>query len=114
MGQSITTYPTNTHRDLSTVLIDMRTKKIRQKGLSFSVKIKKLDGKVISRRSSIKMKVFNFLKAGGNEFKWIYLCVTYKPGIYNEGKYYPKDKHEILNAWQSFTEEDLIMEALTY
>ena len=92
----------------------MRAKKIRQKGLSFFIKIKKLDGGVISRRSSIKKKIFNYFQANRNEFKWIYLCVTYKPGFINEGKYHPNEEHEFLNAWRSFTEEDLIKDALAY
>jgi len=92
----------------------MKTKKIRQNGLSFYVKIKFLDGKVISRRSPIKMRVWNFLQASLNEFKSIYLCITYKKGIINEGKYKFEEKHELINAWKSFTEEDLIREALTY
>lgn len=92
----------------------MRAKKIRQKGLSFFVKIKKLDGKVISRRSPQKKKISIFLEANRNEYAWIYILVTYKPGIFNEGKYYPQDDHEVMNAWRSFTEEDLIKEALAY
>jgi len=87
-------------------------KAVRKKELSFYVKIKKLNGKVISRRSPIKRKVFNFLQAGISEFKSIYLCVTYKRGFRNEGKYTFDQKHELLNAWRSFTEEDLIRDII--
>jgi len=62
----------------------------------------------------MKRKVLIFLKAVKNEFKWVYLSVVYKKGIMNEGKYYWEERHEIFNAWQSFTDEDLIREALTY
>lgn len=87
-------------------------KRIKQKGLSFYLKIKLLDGKVISRRSPIKRKILLFSKAGINEFKWIYLRVTYKPSIYNDGKYYTYE--DFLNAWKSFTAEKLINEAINY
>jgi hypothetical protein len=85
----------------------------RKTGLSFFVKIKKLDGRVVSRRSPAKRKVYNFLQAGSAKFKWIYLKVTYKPGLANEGKYSFDQKHELLNAWQCFTEENLIKDVIT-
>ena len=45
-------------------------------------------------------------------FKSCYLKVTYQPGIVNEGVYH--NKPDLLNAWQQFTEDDLIREALKY
>ena len=86
----------------------------RQKGLSFYVVIKKPNGKVLSRLSPQKSKVSRFLQANWENYAQIYLKVTYKPGIINEGVYLPKDKHEVMNAWNSFTSEDLIKDALTY
>jgi len=91
-----------------------KRKTITQKGLTFSVKIKKTNGEVVSRRSPIKRKVFNFLQAGRMEYVWIYLLVAYKKGVYNDGKYYQKYDAELIKAWQAFTEENLINDALTY
>ena len=89
-----------------------RKKATRKNGLSFYVKIKLLDGKVISRRSPIKRKVLNFLQANGTEFKWVYLLVTYKPGFYNDGKYKMDQVDELWKAWRAFTEESLIKEVI--
>ena len=85
---------------------------LRTKGLSFFVKVKKLNGKVVSRRSPIKNKIFRFLQANTDSYAWIYLKVSYKPGFINEGKYTFDQKHELLNAWRSFTEEDLIKDII--
>ena len=83
-------------------------------GLVFSAKIKYLDGKVTNRRSHSKRKIYNFLPKDPTGINWIYINVTYKPGIYNDGKYLSNQLDEMMNAWLIFTEEDLIKDALTY
>ena len=88
--------------------------RITKKKLSFYVKIKKINGEVISRRSPYKTRVLNFIKATSFKFQWIYLLVTYKRGLFNDGKYYQNQKNELMNAWQSFTDEDLIRDVLSY
>lgn len=85
----------------------------RKKGLSFYVSIKKLNGKVIKRQSPIKMKVFYFLQANSEKYARIFIRITYKPGLVNEGEYTFDQKNEMINAWQSFTDEDLIKDAIT-
>jgi hypothetical protein len=89
-------------------------KRVKQKGLSFYVKIKKLNGEVISKQSGAKKTIWNLFEPQILGFKWIYIRVTYKPGFYNDGKYTFDQKHELLNAWRSFTEEDLIRDVINY
>ena len=84
----------------------------RKTGLSFYTKIKLLDGKVISRRSPKKTMIYNFLKANKNQFKWVYIKVTYKPKIYNDGKYKTGEWEELMRAWKTFTEESFIREVI--
>jgi len=91
-----------------------KRKTITGAGLSFFCRIKLINGEVVSRRSPIKLKVFNFIQARKTKFKTIYLLVTYKKGIYNDGFYRQNQYDEFLKAWQSFTEENLIKDALTY
>ena len=85
---------------------------LKQRGLQFYAKIKYLDGKVTSRRSSIKRKITTFLPHDSNEIKWIYIKVAYKPNMINEGKYLAKDFDEMWKAWNCFTEEDLIKDVI--
>ena len=87
---------------------------LRKLGLSFYAKIEDSNGLVTIRLSSIKRKIFNFLTKAPVRFKSIYLRVTYKPGIINEGKYKSDQIDEMWNAWRSFTDEGLIKDALTY
>jgi hypothetical protein len=54
------------------------------------------------------MKIFNFLRLAGEPFKYIYIRVTYKPMVINEGRYTQKDMKELWNAWRCFTDEELI------
>lgn len=64
----------------------MSKRYIEKNGLVFYYKnYKKNDWKVISRRSSKKIKIYNFPQANSARFKSIYIRVTYKRGIYNDG-----------------------------
>lgn len=85
---------------------------LRRAGLRFYAKIKLLDGKVLTLHSCKKMRVSSFVQANSAEFKYIYIKVTYKEGIYNDGKYYTHQLNELWNAWKCFTEETFIKEVL--
>lgn len=74
--------------------------------------ITKSDGEVCERFSRFKMRILGFSKAIYSEGDKIEFKVTYKPNIENEGVY--NKWKDFINAYQSFTEEDLIKEALTY
>ena len=93
-------------------MIKRKGKFHRAKGLSFYAKIKYLDGRVSIRLSPLKKKIFHFLPNEPVGIKWIYIRVTYKPRVINEGKYYAKDIDEMWKAWSCFTEEDYIKEVI--
>lgn len=93
----------------------MSTKKIQKHNranLKMRVVITKSNGEVCERLSRFKLRILSFAKANYSEGDKIWFKVVYKPGIENEGKY--QEWSEFLKAYSSFTEEDLIKEALTY
>jgi hypothetical protein len=82
---------------------------------TFVVRITKPDGEVKRLDSAIKRKILNYSKLEYSKNDVIYLRVNYnikKPEIINEGKY--NNWKDFLNAWKSFTDKDLIKDALTY
>jgi hypothetical protein len=90
----------------------MKNRFTKSSELRFYAKVKKLDGTIKIKVSPRKAKIALFLNRHSDKFKYIYLRVTYKKGITNEGKYF--NYPEVKNAWLAFTDEDLIKEALNY
>ena len=78
----------------------------------FVIKITKPSGVVLRRHSSFKRRTLSFCQRKFSPGDSIHLMVIYKPGIHNEGVY--TDLKEFTHAWEQFTEEDLIKDALTY
>ncbi len=92
----------------------MAKKFIKKNKVIFCAKIIKVNGDLISKRSSKKIKIYNFPQANSLKFKLIYIKVTYKQGIYNDGEYTYKQKNDLFIAWRSFTEENFIKGVINY
>jgi hypothetical protein len=95
-----------------TLKLNQRKQSLILANLKFVIKITKPNKVVLRRLSRIKRLSFNYSKRHYVEGDKINLLVIYKPGITNEGTYYTWP--DFLNAWESFTDEDLIADALTY
>jgi hypothetical protein len=75
-------------------------------------RLKKPSGVVLRRLSRIKRVSLNFCRKHFLKGDSIHFLVIYKPNIHNEGIY--TEWSEFNKAWEAFTEESLIKEALTY
>jgi len=92
--------------------LNKRNKSLILANLKFVIKITKPSGVVLRRLSRIKKISFNYCKRHFQIGDKIKLLVIYKPGIHNEGIY--TEWSEFMKAWEAFTEESLIKDALTY